>query len=151
MNLYQKIFDLLTEAILVEKSAASRAEDYRLRKKYGLLKKRKGDFGEKEGWVHEPGVHGEPGTGKYGEQAYKFNTKTYKKEMLVGKHSTDGKRRGKPRGPLHGTIGRGEDRRSSQSATDRLDFKKQDSPKWGRIIANRPKTESPWRSYREDI
>jgi len=158
LNLYQKICDLLTQILLVEKSAASKAEDYRLKKKFGLLKKRKGDFGEKEGWVHEPGVHGEPGTGTYGEQAYKFNTQTYKKEMLVGKHSIGGKKRGKPRGPLKGTIGRGTDNRNQQSATDKLQNKLDSTgkinlknPNWNKIVNKRQKPDSPWRSYRDDM
>ena len=157
MSYYRKIFELISEAALLEKSKESRLKDFELKQKHGLLAKRKGDFGEKKGWLHIPGIQGKPGTGEGGQQSYKFNRNTYEKQPIIGKHSTGGKKRGMPKGPLHGTIGRGEENRTKQGAIDRLRHKLHiqqktwdKNPNWKSITSRRPKKPNIWSTGREE-
>ena len=70
MNHYERIIELITEA-----SRKSKMESYRIAKKHGLLQRgdhRFVDLPGKHGrqGVHNPGIRGEPGTGKGGREAY---------------------------------------------------------------------------------
>lgn len=119
MNLYQKIFDLLTEAILVEKSAASRARDYEIRKTHGLLTKRTGNFGPNK--IHVPGVRGKPRSGDGGSSSYTIDKTTGDNQVVLGRHTSNVLGTGKSRGKKKPSQpSRGSERRSLETGSDNL-------------------------------
>ena len=70
MNHYERIIELITEA-----NADSRKRSYAIAKKHGLLQRGDHEFvdlprGRGRQGVHNPGIRGEPGTGKGGREAY---------------------------------------------------------------------------------
>lgn len=120
MNYYYKIYFLLSESFLFEKSLEQRRADFEILKKYGLLQKRTGDFGDTK--LHIPAIRGMPGTGDGGRSSTTIDVGTNKKEVVLGKHSSSplgiGSRRGKPKG--ESTPSRGSETRSQRSASDKL-------------------------------
>ena len=122
MSYYRKIFELISEAALLEKSKESRLKDFELKQKHGLLRKRPGNFGSDN--LHVPGISGSPGSGGGGTQAHKINKQTGETELIYHRHGTNkqaghvGKSRGRKR-ETPTSKGKPE-RRSIQAGSDHI-------------------------------